>query len=71
MRSFKLLGSVAAAAALLAVAGTAGASANGRAAGKHRSPNGRCAVNINVAPSQITEGDSVVVFGRLRCRRPV
>jgi hypothetical protein len=67
MRSFKLLGSVAAASALLAVAGTAGASANGRAAGKHRSPNGRCAVNINVAPSQITAGDTVVVFGRLRC----
>jgi hypothetical protein len=67
MRSFKLLGRVAAAVALLAVAGPAGASANGRAAGKHRSPNGRCAVNINVAPGQITAGDSVVVWGRLRC----
>jgi hypothetical protein len=68
MRSLKLLGSLAAIAALLAAAAPAGASAIGKAAGKHSSPNGRCAVNINVAPGQITAGDSVVVFGRLRCR---
>ena len=68
MRSFKLLGSIAAAAALLAVAATS-ASAIGRAADKHSSPNGRCAVNINLAPHQIGAGDTVVVFGRLRCLR--
>jgi len=33
------------------------------------SAGGRCNVNINVAPSQITSGDTVVVFGRLRCQR--
>jgi hypothetical protein len=67
MRSSKLLGRLAAAAALLALAGPAGASAAARTAVKHPSRNGRCAVNINVAPAQITTGDSVVVFGRLRC----
>ena len=36
---------------------------------KHPSPSGRCTSNINVAPAQITAGDSVVVFGRLRCHR--
>jgi hypothetical protein len=67
MRSVKLLvPSLAAAAALLAVAATS-ASAIGRAADKHPSPNGRCQVNINLAPHQITAGDSVVLFGRLRC----
>ncbi len=39
----------------------------GAQAHKHRSPSGRCAININVAPRQITAGDSLVVFGRLRC----
>lgn len=39
----------------------------GAQAHKHRSPSGRCAININVAPRQITVGDSLVVFGRLRC----
>jgi hypothetical protein len=34
---------------------------------KHPSPNGRCAININVAPREIVAGDSVVIFGRLRC----
>jgi hypothetical protein len=67
MRSLKLLGILAAAAALVAVAAPAGASASARTAVKHSSPNGRCAININVAPGQITAGDSVVVFGRLRC----
>ncbi len=68
MRSFKPVPILAAAASLLAL-GPAGAWASGRAANKHSSPNGRCAVNINVAPRQITSGDSVVVFGRLRCHR--
>jgi hypothetical protein len=67
MRSLKLLGITAAAAALLALAGPAGASAGARTAVKHSSPNGRCAVNINVEPGQITAGDPVVVWGRLRC----
>ena len=67
MRSIKLLPTLAAAATLLAL-GPAGAWASGRTAEKHSSPNGRCSVNINVVPRQITAGDSVVVFGRLRCR---
>lgn len=36
---------------------------------RHRSFNGRCAVNMNVTPRQIVSGDQVVVFGRLRCTR--
>jgi hypothetical protein len=67
MRSVKLIPSLAAAAMLLSLTPT-GASAIGRAH-KHPSPNGRCNVNINVAPGQITSGDSVVVFGRLHCNR--
>jgi hypothetical protein len=72
MRSVKLIGSpvlasLAAAAALLAPA-LAGASPVGTAAAKHPSPNGRCGVNINVAPRLIDAGDSLVVFGRLHCR---
>ena len=34
---------------------------------KHSSPNGRCAVTANAAPGALTAGDSVVVFGQLRC----
>ena len=68
MRSLKLLGIVAAAAALVAAAGPAGASASARTAVRHPSPNGRCAVNINVAPGHlINAGESVFVWGRLRC----
>jgi len=37
---------------------------------KHPSHNGRCAVNINVAPRQTVAGDPVVIFGRLRCANP-
>jgi hypothetical protein len=66
MRSVRLIPILAAAAALLSPAPTAWA--NGRDAGKHPSPNGRCAINLNVAPHQITAGDSVVAFGQLRCR---
>jgi hypothetical protein len=63
MRSSKLTLAIAAAAVfvLLALA-PAGASAR-----KHLSPNGRCSVRLNVAPRQITAGDSVVAFGRLVC----
>jgi hypothetical protein len=68
MRSFKLVPSLAAAAMLLALTPT-GASAGARTARKHPSPNGRCNVNINVAPRQLSAGDAVVVFGRLRCHR--
>ncbi len=62
MRSMKLVTTLAAAAISLALG------ASGAAAAKHPSPNGRCEVNINVAPRQIDAGDSLVVFGRLRCR---
>jgi hypothetical protein len=63
MRPSKLTLAIAAAAVfvLLALA-PAGASAR-----KHLSPNGRCSVRLNVAPRQITAGDSVVAFGRLVC----
>lgn len=47
------------------VAAPAGASAF-----KHPSPNGRCRINIEVAPKVITAGDPVVIFGQLLCRRP-
>ena len=63
MRSIKLVPGIAAAAAMLLALTPAGALAH-----KHSSPSGRCEVNINVAPRQITAGDSVVVFGRLRCQ---
>ncbi|HXW59744.1 MAG TPA: hypothetical protein VEJ23_09740, partial [Solirubrobacteraceae bacterium] len=55
--------SSACAAALLALAlAPAGALAH-----KHSSPSGSCAININPAPRQITAGDSLVIWGRLRC----
>jgi hypothetical protein len=66
MRSFKLIPSLAAVVTLLAPA-PAGASTVGRTSAKHPSPNGRCEVNINVAPRQITAGDPLAIFGRLRC----
>ncbi len=71
MRSLRLIRSplvvcVATAATLFSPA-IAGAWTVGRAATKHPSPNRRCEVNINVAPRQIDAGDSLVVFGRLRC----
>jgi hypothetical protein len=37
---------------------------------KHPSPSGRCAISMQVAPRQITAGDPVVIFGRLRCVNP-
>jgi hypothetical protein len=64
MRNRYLVVAVAAAASLLALV-PAGASAH-----KHSNPSGRCGVNLNVAPRQITAGDSVVAFGRLHCARP-
>ncbi|HEV3320144.1 MAG TPA: hypothetical protein VG053_10550 [Solirubrobacteraceae bacterium] len=65
MRSFRLAPAIVAVVSLLALAPA------GAAARKHPSPGGRCAVNLNVAPRQITAGDSVVAFGRLRCTRRV
>jgi hypothetical protein len=63
------LTSTAALIALGSAAAPAGAaSAVATTARKHPSPNGRCQVNINAQPRQVTAGDSVVVFGRLRCR---
>jgi hypothetical protein len=75
MRSIKLAPALPAAATLLALvaagaaaAGAAGGgSVLGRAARKHPRPNGRCDVNINVAPRLITTGDTLVAFGALRC----
>jgi hypothetical protein len=34
---------------------------------KHSSPNGLCRININLAPRLIEAGESVLIFGRLRC----
>jgi phage protein U len=63
MRSIRLVSVPVCAAMLLALApGSAFAR-------KHPGPNGRCNVNINLAPRVIAAGDSVVVFGRLRCHR--
>jgi hypothetical protein len=66
MRFRKLAQAATAGAALLALAPPVAASAH-----KHPSPSGRCAVSLNVAPRQITAGDPVVAFGRLRCTRLV
>jgi hypothetical protein len=65
MRSFRLVPAIVVATSLLAPV------AAGAAAHKHPNPSGRCDVNLNVAPRQITAGDSVVAFGRLRCTRRV
>jgi hypothetical protein len=65
MRSFRLVPAIVVAASLLALAPA------GAAAHKHSNPSGRCNINLNVAPRQITAGDSVVAFGRLRCTRRV
>jgi len=70
MRSIKhvrILAAVTALATVLLAPTIAGAAPIGRPA-KHPSPNGRCSININAAPRQITAGDTVVVFGQLRCR---
>jgi hypothetical protein len=61
MRSQKLTTAIAAVISLLVLAPS---SAFAR---KHPSPNGRCAININVAPREIVAGEPVIVFGRLRC----
>jgi hypothetical protein len=37
---------------------------------KHPSPNGRCVISMQVAPSHIVAGDPVIVFGALRCANP-
>ncbi len=64
MRSFRLVPAIVAVASLLAPAAAVARPH------KHSNPSGRCNVNLNVAPRQITAGDSVLAFGRLRCARP-
>lgn len=61
MRSRKLIPAITAVISLLVLVPS---SAFAR---KHPSPNGRCAINMNVAPRPIVAGDQVVIFGRLRC----
>jgi hypothetical protein len=61
MRSIKLVSVLASATAAL------GFAASAASAREHPRRNGRCEIKINVAPRVITAGDSVVVFGRLRC----
>jgi hypothetical protein len=64
MRLRKSAPAAIAATALLALLAPAAASA-------HKHPSGRCRINLNVAPRQITAGDPVVAFGRLSCTRRV
>jgi hypothetical protein len=65
MRLRKLGPALIAATSLLALT-PAAASAH-----KHPSPLGRCRININVAPRQITAGEATEISGRLACRRHV
>jgi hypothetical protein len=44
--------------------------APGASAFRHRSLDGRCAVNIDVVPKEMTAGEPVTIFGRLLCRGP-
>lgn len=53
--------------ALVAAACALALAPAGASAARHRIVGGRCAINIEVAPRQITTGDPVVIFGRLRC----
>ena len=62
MRLRKLASAATAATALLALAVPAVASAH-----KHPSPSGRCRIDLNVAPQEITAGDPVLAYGRLFC----
>lgn len=66
MRLRKLTQTATAATVLLALAVPAAASAH-----KHPSPSGRCRIDLNVAPRQITAGDPVLAYGRLVCDRRV
>jgi hypothetical protein len=61
MRLRTLGAAVAAVAALLAIG------PNAAWAKKHPGPNGPCRININVAPRLLETGETVLVFGRLRC----
>lgn len=61
MRSRTLIPAIMAVISLFALA------PSGAFAHKHPSPSGRCIVSMQVAPRQITAGDPVVIFGRLRC----
>jgi hypothetical protein len=64
MRFLRMVPTIAVAMALLMLAPTADANHARRIFFP-----GRCRVNINVAPRQITAGDPVTIFGRLACRR--
>jgi len=61
MRLRKLVPASIAATALIALAPVSAL------AHKHRSPLGRCRINISVMPQQITAGDPTEVSGRLAC----
>ncbi len=66
MRLRRLAPAATVAAALFALMAPAVASAH-----RHPSPGGRCRIDLNVAPREITAGDPVVAFGRLVCTRRV
>ena len=61
MRSRTLIPAITAVISLLALI------PSGAFAHKHPSPSGRCIVSMQVAPRQISAGEPVVIFGRLRC----
>jgi hypothetical protein len=65
MRSIKLTAAIAAAAALLTLA-AAGASAR-PLAHKHAGASGNCRIELFAEPHLITSGETVAVFGQLRC----
>jgi hypothetical protein len=64
MRSRKLTPAIAAVISLLVLVPS---SAFAR---KHRGADGRCTINITVAPRQIVAGEAVEIFGQLRCVNP-
>jgi hypothetical protein len=64
MRSRKVIPAITAVISLLVLAPSSAL------AHRHRSPNGRCAINLNIAPHEIVAGDQVIVFGALRCSDP-
>jgi hypothetical protein len=65
MRFVKLIPAVAALTVALAIAPP------GASAFKHPSPNGRCRVNLFVAPRIIATGDTDTIWGQLSCQRPI
>jgi hypothetical protein len=69
MRSRMFIPAATAAVALLSLAPASAFARKHPSPHKHPSPNGRCVISIQVAPTHIVAGDPAIVFGRLRCAR--